>query len=142
ALFSQSGDIVYGFMWQMMITAFFMFALGLIGAKLLVNMLKIPSALLAPMILIICSLGTYASTNSMADVWLMLGFGVMGYALSRNGYPMAPIVLGAILGPLAESSFRQGLLISQGDALFFFSSPISLVLVATIVSILMLPLFR
>ena len=142
ALFSQSGDIVYGFMWQMMITAFFMFALGLIGAKLLVNMLKIPSALLAPMILIVCSLGTYASTNSMADVWLMLGFGVMGYALSRNGYPMAPIVLGAILGPLAESSFRQGLLISQGDALFFFSSPISLVLVATIVSILMLPLFR
>lgn len=142
ALFSQSGDIVYGFMWQMMITAFFMFALGLIGAKLLVNMLKIPSALLAPMILIICSLGTYASTNSMADVWLMLGFGVMGYVLSRNGYPMAPIVLGAILGPLAESSFRQGLLISQGDALFFFSSPISLVLVATIVSILMLPLFR
>ena len=142
ALFSQSGDIVYGFMWQMMITAFFMFALGLIGAKLLVNMLKIPSALLAPMILIICSLGTYASTNSMADVWLMLGFGVMGYVLSRNGYPMAPIVLGAILGPLAESSFRQGLLISQGDALFFFSSPISLVLVATIVSILMLPLIR
>lgn len=142
ALFSQSGDIVYGFMWQMMMTAFFMFALGLIGAKLLVNMLKIPSALLAPMILIICSLGTYASTNSMADVWLMLGFGVMGYVLSRNGYPMAPIVLGAILGPLAESSFRQGLLISQGDALFFFSSPISLVLVATIVSILMLPLFR
>ena len=142
ALFSQSGDIVYGFMWQMMITAFFMFALGLIGAKLLVNMLKIPSALLAPMILIVCSLGTYASTNSMADVWLMLGFGVMGYVLSRNGYPMAPIVLGAILGPLAESSFRQGLLISQGDALFFFSSPISLVLVATIVSILMLPLFR
>lgn len=142
ALFSQSGDIVYGFMWQMMMTAFFMFALGLIGAKLLVNMLKIPSALLAPMILIVCSLGTYASTNSMADVWLMLGFGVMGYVLSRNGYPMAPIVLGAILGPLAESSFRQGLLISQGDALFFFSSPISLVLVATIVSILMLPLFR
>lgn len=142
ALFSQSGDIVYGFMWQMMMTAFFMFALGLIGAKLLVNMLKIPSALLAPMILIVCSLGTYASTNSMADVWLMLGFGVIGYVLSRNGYPMAPIVLGAILGPLAESSFRQGLLISQGDALFFFSSPISLVLVATIVSILMLPLFR
>ncbi|QPT40336.1 Tripartite tricarboxylate transporter TctA family [Oligella ureolytica] len=142
ALFSQSGDVVYGFMWQMMMTAFFMFALGLIGAKLLVNMLKIPSALLAPMILIVCSLGTYASTNSMADVWLMLGFGVMGYVLSRNGYPMAPIVLGAILGPLAESSFRQGLLISQGDALFFFSSPISLVLVATIVSILMLPLFR
>lgn len=142
ALFSQSGDVVYGFMWQMMITAFFMLGLGLIGAKLLVNMLRIPSALLSPMILVICSLGTYASTNSMADVWLMLAFGVMGYVLSRNGYPMAPIVLGAILGPLAESSFRQGLLISQGNVLFFFSSPISLVLVAIIISILTLPVFR
>ena len=92
---------------QMLITALFMFGLGLIGAKLFVNMLRIPAALLAPMILIICSLGTYASTNSIADVWLMLGFGVIGYVLSRSGYPIAPIVLGAILGPMAESSFRQ-----------------------------------
>lgn len=142
ALFSQHADVVYGFMWQMLITAFFMFGLGLIGAKLFVNMLRIPAALLAPMILIICSLGTYASTNSMADVWLMLGFGFVGYVLSRSGYPIAPIVLGAILGPLAESSFRQALLIARGNPLSFVSSPISIVLVIAIVAILALPLFR
>jgi len=126
----------------MLFTALFMFGLGLIGAKLFVNMLRIPAALLAPMILIICSLGTYASTNSMADVWLMLGFGVIGYVLSRSGYPIAPIVLGAILGPLAESSFRQALLIARGNPLSFVSSPISIVLVIAIVAILALPLFR
>jgi len=142
ALFSQQGDIVYGFMWQMMLTAFFMLLLGLLGARLFVNMLRIPSALLAPMILVICALGTYSATNAIADVWLMLGFGVMGYVLSRSGYPMAPIVLGAILGPLAESSFRQGLLISQGRIGYFFSSPISMILVAAIIAILALPLVR
>lgn len=142
ALFSQHADVVYGFMWQMLITAFFMFGLGLIGAKLFVNMLRIPAALLAPMILIICSLGTYASTNSMADVWLMLGFGFVGYVLSRSGYPIAPIVLGAILGPLAESSFRQALLIARGNPLSFVSSPISIILVIAIIAILALPFFR
>jgi putative tricarboxylic transport membrane protein len=142
ALFSQHPDIVYGFMWQMLITAFFMLGLGLIGAKLFVNMLRIPAALLAPMILIICSLGTYASTNAMADVWLMLGFGVIGYVLSRSGYPIAPIVLGAILGPMAESSFRQALLIARGNPMSFIASPISIVLVIAIVAILALPLFR
>lgn len=142
ALFGQHADVVYGFMWQMLITAFFMLALGFLGAKLFVNMLSIPHALLAPMILIICSLGTYASTNSITDVWLMLGFGVMGYVLSRSGYPIAPIVLGAILGPLAESSFRQGLLIARGNALAFVSSPISIILVVAIVAILAWPLVR
>ncbi|MEW5420946.1 tripartite tricarboxylate transporter permease [Amorphus sp. 3PC139-8] len=139
ALFSQHADVVYGFMWQMLLTAFMMLALGLVGAKLFVNMLRIPAALLAPMILIICSLGTYASTNAMADVWLMLGFGVLGYVLARTGYPIAPIVLGAILGPMAESSFRQALLISRGDPLSFVSSPISIVLV---LAILALPLMQ
>ncbi|WP_245304103.1 tripartite tricarboxylate transporter permease, partial [Hoeflea olei] len=142
ALFAQHADVVYGFMWQMLITAFLMFGLGLVGAKLFVNMLRIPAALLAPMILIICSLGTYASTNAMADVWLMLGFGVVGYVLSRSGYPIAPIVLGAILGPMAESSFRQALLIARGDPLSFVSSPISIILVILIAIILALPLWR
>ncbi|SDU15260.1 tripartite tricarboxylate transporter permease [Stappia sp. ES.058] len=142
ALFSQHADVVYGFMWQMLLTAFMMLGLGLVGAKLFVNMLRIPAALLAPMILIVCSLGTYASTNAMADVWLMLAFGVTGYVLSRSGYPIAPIVLGAILGPMAESSFRQALLISRGDPLSFVSSPISIILVIAILAILSLPLLR
>ncbi len=142
ALFSQHGDVVYGFMWQMLFTALLMLTLGFAGAKVFVHMLRIPSALLAPMILVVCLLGTYASTNSLGDIWLMLAFGGLAFMLSRAGYPIAPIVLGAILGPMAESSFRQALLISQGDPLRFVSSPISVVLVIAIVTVATLPLGR
>lgn len=142
ALFSQSGDVVYGFMWQMLITAFMMLGVGFLGASIFVRMLRVPTGLLAPMILVVCSIGTYSASNSMADVWIMLCVGVAAFLLSRSGYPIAPIVLGAILGPLAESSFRQGLLISRGDPLAFVSSPISIVLVALIVAVLLFPLWR
>ena len=138
ALFSQHGDVVYGFMWQMLLTALMMLALGFVGAGLFVQMLRIPAALLAPMILVICAIGTYTASNSFLDVWLMLGFGCAGYLLSRSGYPIAPIVLGAILGPLAESSFRQGLLISRGDPLAFAASPVSIVLILAILAVLLL----
>lgn len=142
ALFSQHGDIVYGFMWQMLLTAGLMLVFGFIGASLFVQMLRIPTAMLAPMILVICSIGTYTASNSMTDVWLMLIFGIAGWLLSRSGYPIAPIVLGSILGPLAESSFRQGLLITRGNMIGFVSSPVSIILVLIILAVLLLPLIR
>lgn len=142
ALFAQHGDIVYGFMWQMLLTAGLMLVFGFIGAALFVQVLRLPTTILSPMILVICSIGTYAAANSMVDVWLMLGFGFMGWLLSRSGYPIAPIVLGAILGPLAESSFRQGLLISRGNVLTFASSTVSIVLIVAILAVLLVPLMR
>lgn len=142
ALFSQHSDIVYGFMWQMLITGILMLGMGFVGAALFVHMLRIPASLLASMILVICSIGTYAAGNSMVDVWLMLGFGVAAYFLARGGYPIAPIVLGAILGPLAEGSFRQSILLTRGDPAGFFSSTVSLVLVAAILLVIGMPLIR
>lgn len=142
ALFTQSGDIVYGFMWQMLITAFMMLAVGFIGAGLFVKMLRLPTGLLAPMILVVCSIGTYTASNNMSDVWIMLIVGVAAFMLARSNYPIAPIVLGAILGPLAESSFRQSMLISRGDPLAFVSSPISIVLVVLIALVLLFPMWR
>lgn len=142
ALFSQNGDVVYGFMWQMLLTAFMMLAVGFAGAGLFARMLRVPTGLLAPMILVVCSIGTYAASNSLVDVWIMLVVGVVAFLLSRSGYPIAPIVLGAILGPMAESSFRQGVLISRGDPLAFAASPISLVLITLILAVLVFPLWR
>lgn len=142
ALFTQSGDVVYGFMWQMLITAFLMLAIGFVGTGLFVRMLKVPTGLLAPMILVVCSIGTYTASNNIADVWIMLVVGVCAFLLSRSGYPIAPIVLGAILGPMAETSFRQSVLISRGDPLAFFASPISIVLVTLIAAVLLFPLWR
>lgn len=142
ALFTQHPDVVFGFMWQMLITGLVMLGMGFVGAALFIQMLRIPTALLSPMILVICSIGTYAAGNSIVDVWLMLGFGVAAYLLSRSGYPIAPIVLGAILGPLAESSFRRALLITRGEPAAFFSSTISLILVAAILLVIGMPLIR
>lgn len=142
ALFSQHGDVVYGFMWQMLLTAFIMLGLGYLGAGYFARMLRLPTGLLAPMILVVCSIGTYIASNSIADVWIMLLVGVMAFFLSRSGYPIAPIVLGAILGPMAESSFRQSMLIGRGDPMIFASSTISQILIALIVLVLLFPLFR
>ena len=142
ALFAEHPDVVYGFMWQMLLTAFIMLVMGFVGAALFVNMLRIPTAVLAPMILVICTLGTYAAGNSIMDVWLMLGFGGAAYLLSRSGYPMAPVVLGAILGPLAESSFRQALLITRGHPAGFVSSAVSIALVIAILAVLGTPIVR
>lgn len=142
ALFTQHGDVVYGFMWQMLLTAFIMLGLGYIGAGYFARMLRLPTGLLAPMILVVCSIGTYIASNSMADVWIMLLVGLMAFFLSRSGYPIAPIVLGAILGPMAESSFRQGVLIGRGDPIIFASSTISQILIALIVLVLLFPVYR
>lgn len=142
ALFSQYGNVVYGFMWQMLLTAGFMLLLGFLGAQLFVQMLRIPAAILAPMILVVCSIGTYAASNSMFDVWLMLVFGALAWLLSRSGYPIAPIVLGAILGPLAESSFRQSLLITRGNLSGFASSAVAITLIFAILAVLLIPAVR
>ena len=141
-LFSQHGQIVHAFMWQMLFTAGLMLAFGFVGASIFVQMLRIPKTILAPMILIICSIGTYSASNSMVDVWLMLVFGTFAWLLSRSAYPIAPIVLGAILGPLAESSFRQSMLITRGDPSGFADSAIAITLIIAILAVVIVPLIR
>jgi len=71
---------------------------------------------------VICAIGAYTVHNSMFDVWMMLVFGVAGYAFKKLSYPLAPLVLAIVLGDRAESSFRQAMLVSQGDLTIFFSN--------------------
>ena len=73
-------------------------------------------------ILVICAIGAYTVHNAMLDVWLMLLFGVVGYVFKKLDYPLAPLVLALVLGDRAEDSFRQAMLISQGDLGIFFSN--------------------
>jgi putative tricarboxylic transport membrane protein len=84
--------------------------------------LKIPFSIIAPVIVVICAVGAFTVANAMGDVWLMLVFGVIGYAFKKLDYPMAPMVLALVLGDQAESAFRQSMLISQGDMRVFFSN--------------------
>ena len=84
--------------------------------------LRIPFAVIAPVIMVICAIGAYTVHNSMFDVWMMVIFGIMGYAFKKLQYPLAPMVLAIVLGDRAEASFRQAMLVSQGELSVFFSN--------------------
>ena len=84
--------------------------------------LRVPFSIIAPIIIVICAIGAYTVHNAMLDVWFMLLFGVVGYMFKKLDYPLAPLVLALVLGDRAEDSFRQSMLISQGDVSIFFSS--------------------
>jgi putative tricarboxylic transport membrane protein len=84
--------------------------------------LRIPFSVIAPVIIVICAIGAYTVHSSMFDVYLMLGFGVMGYFFKKLKYPLAPLVLALVLGDMAEASFRQAMLLSQGSLSIFWSN--------------------
>jgi putative tricarboxylic transport membrane protein len=84
--------------------------------------LRIPFSIIAPVIIVICAIGAYTVHNSMFDVYLMLIFGVIGYAFKKLSYPLAPLVLALVLGDRAEENFRNAIKGSQGDLLVFFSN--------------------
>lgn len=141
-LFRDDAPVIYGFMLAMLITGILMFIIGRFGAKLFVNVLRLPALMLAPMIVGLTIVGVYSINNTMFDVWLMLGFGLLGYAMEKMAIPSAPAVLAVILGPMAEAEFRRSLLISRGDVGFLFERPISMVLIAMVALVLLVPLYR
>ena len=108
--------------------------LPLIG--LWVQLLRIPYRLLYPLILLLCCIGVYALNGSALEVGLMIGFGLLGYALLKLGFEPAPMLLGFVLGPLMEENLRRALAVSRGDASVFFTRPISATLLA--ISLLLL----
>jgi putative tricarboxylic transport membrane protein len=93
--------------------------------------LRIPFSIIAPVIVVICAIGAYTVHNNMFDVWMMLVFGVLGYLFKKLKYPLAPLVLALVLGDMAETAFRQSMLISAGSVGIFWSNG----LVGTIVTL-------
>ena len=142
ALFRENPEIIYGFMIQMLLTAFLMFLLGRYGARVFIQVLRIPPVLLATMIVPMTVIGVYSVQNSVFDIWMCLGFGVVGYAMEKLDISVAPAVLALILGPMAESNLRRVLLIGQGDVTLIFQRPISLIILALTVLVLCYPLWR
>jgi putative tricarboxylic transport membrane protein len=89
-----------------------------------------------------CLVGAYAERNSMSDVWMIVIFGVLGYLFEKFKFPISPMVLGAILGPIGETSFMQSMIGSNNDWTVFFRGPISGPLMAASVIALSYPLLR
>ena len=98
---------------------------GLALTKPLLLILRVPYLKLMPIIFVLCVVGAYAITSRLFDVWVMLGFGVLGFFLRQRGFPMAPLVLGVVLGPILDVNLRRGLVLSDGDLTPFFTRPIS-----------------
>jgi len=91
---------------------------------LFASILRIPFSIIAPVIVVICAIGAYTVHSAMLDIWFMMLFGVIGYLFKKLDYPLAPLVLALVLGDKAEDSFRQAMLVSQGELSIMWSSPL------------------
>jgi putative tricarboxylic transport membrane protein len=118
-LFVQDAQIVYSFMGAILFGNFVMLVLGYFASNLFVNVVKIRNNILAPVVLVLSVVGSYALQNSMFDVGLMLAFGVLGYLMKKTNISSAPAVLALILGPMAELNLRRAMQISRTPLVFF-----------------------
>ena len=121
-LFVEQKDFVWGLIASMYLGNIVGLIVVLTCVPLFAAILRIPFAIVAPVIMVICAIGAFTVHNSIFDVWMMIVFGVIGYVFKKLNYPLAPLVLAIVLGDRAEASFRQAMLVSQGDMSIFFST--------------------
>ena len=148
-LFANNSTLVWSLIASLLVANFMLLVLNLPLIGLWVKLLTIPKPWLYAGILTFATLGTLGANGAMSmgfgsvrisfELVLLLTFGVLGYLLRRFGYPIAPVVVGLILGPMAEQQLRRALSISQGDPAVLFHSPISLVLYAVAIIAVVLP---
>ncbi|MEY8117326.1 tripartite tricarboxylate transporter permease [Falsihalocynthiibacter sp. BN13B15] len=132
----QNADMVYGIVAATVLAAIAMTIYGVLLTTPLLLVLRIPRERLLPIIFVLCVVGSYAIAARPFDVWVMLAFGTVGFVLRQMNYPMAPLVLGLVLGDILDKSLRRGLILSEGSLEPFFTRPVSLVLaIATLLSV-------
>ena len=123
-LFVEQKEFVWGLIASMYIGNIVGLIVVLTTVPWWAAILRVPFSIIAPVIIVLCAIGAYTVHSSMFDVYLMLVFGVVGYLFKKLKYPMAPMVLALVLGDMAEASFRQAMLISQGTLSIFWSNPL------------------
>jgi len=123
-LFVEQKDFVWGLIASMYLGNLVGLFVVLTTVPLFASILRIPFSIIAPVIIVICAIGAYTVHNAMFDIWLMIIFGVVGYLFKKLDYPIAPMVLALVLGDKAEDSFRQAMLVSQGEVSIMFSNPL------------------
>ncbi|WP_134698630.1 tripartite tricarboxylate transporter permease [Ammoniphilus sp. YIM 78166] len=124
-LLKNNGDIVYAIFAALLIANVVMMIMMFSGMRAFVRLLSIPQNILLPIIMALCVVGAYGVNSRLFDVGALLFFGILGYVLLKFKFPLTPIILGFILGPIAETSLRRGLMLSQGDFTPFLTKPIA-----------------
>ncbi|MDQ8193307.1 tripartite tricarboxylate transporter permease [Coraliomargarita sp. SDUM461004] len=141
-LFQDHSGLAYSIFATVLFAHILVFIVAVSGVRILLRVNQIDRRFLQSGILILSLVGAFALRNNLADVWLALAFGVLGYALRRGGYPVAPLLLALILGPLAEENLRRALILSGGDYAIFIQRPITVVLLLAGIAALFYGLIR
>ncbi len=126
---TKNADFIYGIFVALLLANFFCVALQYFGIRLFVRLLAIPKHILLPIILVLSLIGAIAINNRVFDAWMVLIFGIIGIIMTKFDFPITPIILGFILGPLAEENLRRALLLSKGSVTALFTGIPSIVLI-------------
>jgi len=137
-LFTDNADVTYTVIYGFLLANIVMGFIGMSIGRYMAMITRLPNAVLIPIILMLSVVGAYSLGNNMVDVYTMLGAGVVGYLMRKAGFSPAPLILGLILGPIAETGFRQSLTLSGGEIVpYILSQPIATVLAAlTVISLI------
>jgi putative tricarboxylic transport membrane protein len=141
-LFQTKPDLVWGLIASMYIGNFLLLLLNIFLIPLFVSILRLPYTIIMGFIVIFASVGAFSVNNNIFDVWMMLGFGVLGYVMKKLEYPIVPLVLALVLGRLAEDSLRRALTISGGSLSIFFTRPISALFIIAAILAYLTPAIR
>ncbi|WP_204758479.1 tripartite tricarboxylate transporter permease [Lentibacillus sediminis] len=129
-LFENQGVILYAIMIGIIVTSFFMFIQGRILSKYLVKVTNVPYQVMVPLLVLMCTAGAFAANNSVFGMQVFIIVGIVAFILKKLNFPLVPIVLGFVLGPLLEFNLRRSLVMSQGSWDIFITRPISLAFIA------------
>ncbi|MGL5165753.1 MAG: tripartite tricarboxylate transporter permease [Afipia sp.] len=137
-----SSAMVYTIFASIFLGLFLMCIIGYLAIRPLIKILDFPEAVVSAYVLILCFIGALSIRNNVTDLWLIIAFGVIGYGFEKLKFPVAPLVLGVILGPIAEESFMNTMISFSNDWTVFFTRPISGSIVAFTVIVLLLPFMQ
>jgi putative tricarboxylic transport membrane protein len=140
-IFEQQPEIIYAVYLAFIIANILMVPFGYLAIKFSSQMLRVPRNILMPGILMFCIVGSFAINNATFDVGTMMVMGVIGYFLEGNGFPVAPVVLGIVLGPIVEKNFMMSMIKTDWDVFQFFTRPVSAVLCIITIFVWFYPLF-
>lgn len=141
-LFTKTPESVYTIFVGMLICNLIMILTGLFTARFFSELMRVPEIILGGFIITFCLIGAFALRNDIADVWFMALFGILGFFMRRYALPIPPLILGVILGPLAESYFITTLIGEANDWTIFFRRPVSGILLGASILLLFMPLIR
>ena len=138
-LVNEHPDIFYGVITSYAVANIFMFLVMVLSLNIMAKVIKTPPSILAPVVLLFCVVGVISAHNRIDDAWVMFGFGLLGFFMASMRIPLAPVVIGFVLGPLAEGRLRSALMSSGGDILPLVTRPVSALLILCCLLVMLWP---